>query len=115
MTDQPRAATVIDVWTVPDGSQPDVVSALNSLYELLILRDGFIEGAIYESKDRTRIISWSRYRSARELQGALDDPTIAAVTRKLRGLAHQDLHEYEPIHVFAPSSLAESGRDARRD
>ncbi len=97
---------VIDDWAVPDGNQQELIAGLRGLYEHLRRRDGFIEGQIYESVDRTRVLSFARFRSAADRQRAFKDPAVGSAERALQKVACEHLHMYEPIEMCRPPSEA---------
>ncbi len=104
MAEPPQESLVINVWMVPDGNQNDLIAGLRGMYEHLRGHEGFVEGQIFESVDRTHVLSYARFRSAADRQKAMTDPALGAAQRAMEAVARGHVHTYEPVALFRPPS-----------
>jgi len=99
----PEQSIILDLWTVPDGSQEEFMEALVGLFELVRKLDGFLEGQILTGVDSSLFVCYTRMRSAQDRDAALIDPEVEAVRRAIGGIAHPKPHAYTLARTFTPA------------
>ena len=99
----PEQSIILDMWTVPDGSQDEFMNELVGLFELVRRLDGFLEGQILTGVDSSLFVCYARMRSARDRDAALIDPEVEARLRAIGGIAHPRPHAYTLARTFTPA------------
>ena len=56
-------SVIMDMWEVPPRRQHELIDALRELLEQMRTIDGFVDGRIHASLDRSKVISYSTMRS----------------------------------------------------
>jgi hypothetical protein len=64
MSPKEQESEIMDMWAVPSGRQQEVIDGLLGLFEQLRLIDGFVDGRVQAGLDGTKVMSYSRMRSA---------------------------------------------------
>jgi hypothetical protein len=95
-------SVVIDVWTAPSGRQEEVIDRLRVLFEQFQNMAGFIDGRVHASLDGTKVVSYSRMRSAVDRQDAEQQEQICEQLQALESIARPHRDDYELAWVFSP-------------
>jgi len=102
LSQKEQESVIVDTWVVRAGRQQELVDGLLGLFETLRLAEGFIDGGVYASRDGTKVLSYSRTRSAADQQS---DRRLEDIRKRLQALdaiavPHRD--SYELAWVFTP-------------
>jgi len=100
MREVAEASIIVDSWVVSDGSQSEFLTALDAMYARLEQLDGFLGGAVLEGVDRTRFVTYGRWRSAQDREAAFLDSEIDAMMRRIGGIARTNPHAYSVVRRF---------------
>ena len=76
-----QESVIVDTWVVRAGRQQELVDGLLGLFETLRLAEGFIDGGVYASRDGTKVLSYSRTRSAADQQS---DRRLEEIRKRLQ-------------------------------
>jgi heme-degrading monooxygenase HmoA len=95
-------AILVNAWVVSDGHQEEFVKTIEGLFEHIRTVAGFIEGALLQSANPTRFVSYARMRSAGDRQRLFEDSEVSARLRAARKIARDDLHSYDVLRAFGP-------------
>ena len=105
-----QQSVIVDMWVAAVGQQHELVDGLLGLFEKLRLVDGFVDGGIYASLDGTKVLSYSRMRSATDQQLARNLEDIRERLRALEAIALPHRDYYELAWMFTPP--ADGGPDS---
>jgi heme-degrading monooxygenase HmoA len=99
-------------FEVSDGSQDELLGGLERLLACIQERPGFLEGALLESVDRTRVVTLVRMRSEADRIAAMEDRRVRAALRSLEQLGRSEIKRYELVRTFEPAEQP-AGVDGR--
>lgn len=97
-----QQSVIVDMWVVPAGHQQELVDGLLGLFEKLRLVEGFVDGGIYASLDGTKVMSYSRLRSATDQQLARNMENIRERLQALEAIAVPHRDYYDLAWMFTP-------------
>jgi heme-degrading monooxygenase HmoA len=108
-SDPADRSIIVDLWSVPDGSQDEFMDALVGVFERLREFDGFLDGQILRGVDPTRFVSYATMRSARERDAVMADPEFRAAALRIGGIARPRPHAYSIARTFTPAASEPAG------
>jgi quinol monooxygenase YgiN len=98
-TDQ-DVATLINVFTVTrETQQPLVELLIEATEQVMRHRPGFVSANIHASLDGTRVVNYAQWRSRKDFQAMLDDPTASEHMSVIQAFATSEPRLYEVASV----------------
>ena len=102
MSAHPQELMIIDIWTVAADRQQEMTRALRAGLDRLRLIDGFIEGDVLANRDRTKVASFVRFRSAEDWERVTENEEFLEHMRALEAIGTSHADAYERTAVIAP-------------
>ena len=111
-TDEPTATirvdpdrlTMINVFTPTEGTQDEVVAAIQTgLEESVSKMPGFIRSTVHRSKDSPLVVVYAQWQNQASVDAAVEAIKAGAAPEMLRALtiARSELHPYDVLSVHA--------------
>ena len=83
--------TLVNVFTVEPDNQPTVLAKLQDGIETLFSkRPGWISTNLHKSRDGTRVIVYSQWRDAKDIDAFRQDPTVQPYLQSFGALAKSE-------------------------
>jgi quinol monooxygenase YgiN len=104
-TDQ-DVVTLINVFTVTPQTQQRLVDLLDEATEQVMRhRPGFVSATIHASLDGTRVANYAQWRSQRDFEAMLGDPTAQEHMQAAAAMAAAEPHLYRVSSVHHVSAV----------
>jgi hypothetical protein len=101
---------VIDVWTVAEARQEELVGVIgDALRHLVLARPGFVSAEIYQGANRGMVAVTIRMRSAADRRALTDDPEVERAYRRMREIATAHASFFHLVESFGASEQGRAG------
>jgi heme-degrading monooxygenase HmoA len=94
-----KPVTLVNVFTVEPENQQKLINLLKrGTGEFFSKAPGFISSSVLSSKDGTRVINYSQWKSAKEVAAFRQDPYFGPYIQRLKALSSAESIECEVVY-----------------
>lgn len=95
-------SVVIDVLTVTDDHQQEVIDKAHGMFDQMSLHEGFVRAEIHLSADGTAVLCYSRMQTEADRQKAGSSPEMLAAWQDLQAIVTSRRMAFDLVRVFYP-------------
>jgi len=98
-----KPVTLINVFTVEPGKQPELIELLIKATEGSVRHaPGFLSATLHRSLDGTKVTMYAQWRSNEEYQAMRKDPGPLPYLQQALAIAKFEPGMYEAVQTFSP-------------